>query len=39
VKNERQALANEATQALTFMPRTEVAAQVADYSDGDLRLD
>jgi len=39
VKNERQALANEATQALTFMPRTEVSAQVADYSDGDLRLD
>ena len=39
VKNERQALANEATQALTFMARTEVAAQVSDYSDGDLRLD
>jgi hypothetical protein len=39
VENERLALANEATAALTFMPRTEVAAQVSDYSDGELRLD
>ena len=39
VKSERLALANEATQALTFMPRSQVAAQVSDYSDGRLRLD
>ena len=39
VKSERQALANEASQALTFMARTEVAAQLADDSDGRLRLD
>ena len=39
VENERLALANEATAALTFMPRSEVAAQVSDYSEGELRLD
>lgn len=39
VRNERLALANEATAALTFMPRTEIAAQVADYGEGRLRLD
>jgi hypothetical protein len=39
VRNERLALANEATSALTFMPRGEVAAHVAAYSDGRLRLD
>ena len=39
VKSERQALANEVTSAVTFMDRAEVAAQVADYSDGELRLD
>lgn len=39
VKTENLALANEATAALTFMPRSQVAAQVSDYSDGRLRLD
>ena len=39
VQNERLALANEATGALTFMPRTEVAGQVSSYSEGRLGLD